>query len=77
MATTTKIYLWVEIMKVFNLGAKLRENRGQNRVRISDPFLGPFSIGTLSTGSKNGVPFLGPRFGFTAVRGCAACEIPW
>ena len=23
----------------------------------------PFSIGTLSTGSKNGVPFLGPRFG--------------
>ena len=26
-------------------------------------FLGPFSIGTLSTGSKNGVPFLGPRFG--------------
>ena len=44
-------------------GAKLRENRGQNRVRISDPFLGPFSIDTLSTGSKNGVPFLGPRFG--------------
>ena len=41
----------------------MRENRGQNRVRISDPFLGPFSIGTLSTGSKNGVPFLGPRFG--------------
>ena len=25
--------------------------------------MGPFSIGTLSTGSKNGVPFLGPRFG--------------
>ena len=27
------------------------------------PFFGAFSIGTLSTGSKNGVPFLGPRFG--------------
>ena len=25
--------------------------------------MGPFSIGTLSTGSKNGVPFFGPRFG--------------
>ena len=38
------------------------EKRGQNRVRISDPFLGPCSIGTLSTGSKT-APFLGPRFG--------------
>ena len=31
--------------------------------RISDPFLGPFSIGTLSTGSKTGIPFLDPRLG--------------
>ena len=40
----------------------MSEKRGQKRVRISDPFLGPFSIGTLSTGPK-AVPFPGPNFG--------------
>ena len=42
--------------------AELCEKRGQKRVRISDPFLGPFNIGTLSAGSKN-VPIFGPEFG--------------
>ena len=37
------------------------KKRGQKRVRISDPFLGPFSIGTLSTGPKNG-PISGSEF---------------
>ena len=41
--------------------ANLCEKRGQKRVRISDPFLGPFSIGTLSTGPKNG-PISGSEF---------------
>ena len=39
----------------------MSEKRGQKRVRISDPFLGPFSIGTLSTGPKSG-PISGSEF---------------
>ena len=42
--------------------AELCEKRGQKRVRISDPFWGPFNIGTLSAGSKN-APIFGPEFG--------------
>ena len=39
------------------------------------PFLGDFSIGTLSTGSKNGVPFLGPHFGRRSTATTFALEL--
>ena len=51
----------LRIRKFTGQGAKLCEKRGQNRVRISNPFSGLCSIGTLSTGSKNG-PIFGPAF---------------